>query len=168
MVVECIQHVKAHDVKKTAVRVNHPGRRPLSENIRREEIRLMPTEDVTGLTAVGEEITEISEYKQGEFYVKKYIRPEYIKPSQDGTQARRVIAAVPNMPIAKSFVGASLLAHMMASKFVDHLPVYRLLQMFTRQKVVIEDNTVNDWFRQGCNLIQPLYEAHEDLVLQTD
>ena len=168
VVVESIQHVKAHDIKKTVIRVNHPGRRPLSEHIRREEILLLPTEDVTGLTAVGEEITEILEYKQGELYVKKYIRPEYIKPADDGTQAKRVIAAVPNMPIAKSFVGASLLAHMMASKFVDHLPIYRLLQMFTRQKIVIEDNTVNNWFRQGCSLLQPLYEAHEDQVLQTN
>ena len=168
VVIESIQHVAAHEIKKTVIRVNHPGRRPLSENIRREEIRLMPTEDVTGLIAVGEEITEILEYKQGELYVKKYIRPEYIKPTEDGTQAKRVIAGVPNMPIAKSFVGASLLAYMMASKFVDHLPIYRLLQMFARQKIVIEDNTVNNWFRQGCNLILPLYEAHEDLVLQTN
>ena len=72
------------------------------------------------------------------------------------------------MPIAKSFVGASLLAHMMASKYVDHLPIYRLLQMFTRQKIVIEDNTVNSWFRQGCTLLQSLYEAHENLVLQSN
>ena len=71
------------------------------------------------------------------------------------------------MPIAKSFVGASLLAHMMASKFVDHLPIYRLLQMFTRQKIVIEDNTINNWFRQGCTLLQPLYEVHKQQVLQS-
>lgn len=52
VVVESIKHVAAHDVKKTVIRVNHPGRRPLSEHMRREEIRLLPTEDVTGLTAV--------------------------------------------------------------------------------------------------------------------
>ena len=167
VVVESTRHVKAHEVKQTAIRVNHPGRKPLSADLRREEIRLMPIEDVTGLSPVGEEITELLEYRQGELYVKKYIRPEYIKPTEDGTQAKRVIAAVPNMPIAKSFVGASLLAHMMASKYVDHLPIYRQLQMFTRQKIVIEDNTVNNWFRQGCALITPLYQAHERQVLQT-
>ena len=53
VVVESIKHVAAHEVKKTVIRVNHPGRRPLSEHIRREEIRLLPTEDVSGLTAVG-------------------------------------------------------------------------------------------------------------------
>ena len=167
VVVENIKHVKAHEVKKTVVRVNHPGRNPLPAHLRREEIRLPPAEDVTGLTSVGEEITEILEYQQGELYVKKYIRPEYIKPDKDGIQAKRVIAILPGMPIAKSYVGASLLSHLMVSKYIDHLPVYRQLQMFTRQKITIEDNTVNNWFKQGCNLILPLFEAHERQVLCT-
>ncbi|MCY7290709.1 MAG: IS66 family transposase [Ferruginibacter sp.] len=167
VVVESIRHVKAHDVKQTVVRVNHPGRKPLPANLRREEIILSPVEDVSGLTPVGEEITEILEYQQGELYVKKYIRPEYIKPDQEGTQAKRVIAPLPNMPIAKSYVGASLLSHLMVSKYIDHLPIYRQLQMFTRQKITIEDNTVNNWFKQGCNLIEPLYHALEKQVLST-
>jgi len=168
VVVESIRQIKAREVKQTVVRVNHPGRNPLPAHLRREEIRLIPAEDVSGLTPVGEEITELLEYKQGELYVKKFIRPEYIKTNETGTQAKRVIAALPNMPIPKSIVGASLLVHMMISKYVDHLPIYRQLQMFSRQKIVLEDNTVNNWFRQGCNLITPLYEAHEKQVLQTN
>ena len=39
--------------------------------------------------------------------------------------------------------------------------------MLGRQKVKIEDNTVNNWFKQGCNLIVPLFEAHERQVLST-
>lgn len=165
--VESIKHVNGYDVKKTVVRVNHPGRKPLPSHLRREEIILAPAEDITGLAPVGEEITEILEYQQGELYVKKYIRPEYLKPTEDGTQAKRVIASLPNMPITKSYVGASLLSHLMVSKYIDHLPIYRQLQMFTRQKIIIEDNTVNNWFKQGCNLIVPLFEAHERQVLQT-
>ena len=167
VIVESIKHVKAHDVKQTVVRINHPGRKALPAHLRREEIILTPTEDVAGLQPVGEEITEILEYQQGELYVKKYIRPEYIKPTADGTQAKRVIATLPNIPIAKSYVGASLLSHLMASKYIDHLPIYRQLQMLSRQKIAIEDNTVNNWFKQGCNLIIPLFEAHERQVLST-
>ena len=87
--------------------------------------------------------------------------------NQDGTQAKRVIAPLPNIPIAKSYVGASLLSQLMVSKYIDHLPIYRQLQMFTRQKITIEDNTVNNWFKQGCNLIEPLYHALEKQVLCT-
>ena len=54
VVVESMQHVKAHDIKKTVTRVNHPRRKPLSDKLWREEVRLLPTEDATGLTAVGE------------------------------------------------------------------------------------------------------------------
>lgn len=168
VVVESTRYVKAHEVKKTVVRVNHPGRKPLPAHLRREEIILSPLEDVSGLVAVGEEITEILEYQQGELYVKKYIRPEYIKPDETGTQAKRVIATLPSMPIAKSYVGASLLSHLMVSKYIDHLPIYRQLQMFTRQKITIEDNTVNNWFKQSCNLLLPLLEAHERQVLATN
>jgi transposase len=167
VVVENIRHVKAYEVIQTAVRVNHPGRKALPANLRREEIILIPAEDVTGLQPVGEEVTEILEYLQGELYVKKYIRPEYIKQGEEGTQAKRVIAALPNMPIAKSYVGASLLSHLMVSKYVDHLPVYRQLQMFSRQKVKLEDSTISNWLRQGCTLLQPLYDAHEQQVLST-
>jgi transposase len=168
VVIESTQQVQGYKKNKTAVRVNHPGRNPLPAHLRREEIILPPAEDVTGLQPVGEEVTEIFEYKQGEAYVKKYIRYEYIKPSADGTQARRIIAALPNnIPIPKSYVGASLLSHLMASKYIDHLPVYRQLQMLSRQKVTLEGNTVNNWFKQGCNLIVPLFEAHERQVLST-
>lgn len=165
--IESTQEVKGYEKKTTVVRVNHPGRKALPGHLRREEIILAPAEDIRGLQPVGEEITELLEYRQGELYVKKYIRPEYIKPDEDGTQAKRVIAVLPNMPIAKSYVGASLLAHLMVSKYIDHLPVYRQLQMFTRQKIIIEDNTVNNWFKQGCNLLEPLFAAHERQVLQT-
>lgn len=168
VVVENTRAVKGYDVKQTVVRVNHPGRNPLPAHLRREEIILTPAEDVTGLKPVGQEITEILEYQEGELYVKKYIRPEYIQPTEDGTQAKRVIAALPNIPIAKSYVGASLLAHLMASKYVDHTPIHRKLQMLSRQNITIEDNTVNNWFKNGCNLITPVFEAHERRVLQTN
>ncbi|CAN5801778.1 IS66-like element ISBf10 family transposase [soil metagenome] len=165
--VEGIKHVNGYDVKQTAVRVNHPGRNPLPAHLRREEIILTPAQDVTGLKPVGQEITEILEYREGELYVKKYIRPEYIQPTEDGTQAKRVIAALPNIPIAKSYVGASLLAHIMASKYVDHTPIHRKLKMLGRQQITIEDNTVNNWFKNGINLIVPVFKAHERQVLQT-
>jgi transposase len=153
--------------KTITVRPNHKGRNPLPSHLRREEIILEPTEDVTGLTPVGEEITEVLEYKQGELFVKKYVRPEYIKPTEEGTQAKRVIAALPSMPIDKSIAGPSLLAHLMVSKFIDHLPIHRILQIFLRQKVIVDASTVCGWLKQLGYLIEPLYQAHPREVLNT-
>ena len=158
---------KAVTTKTTVVRPNHKGRNKLPEHLRREEIILEPTEDVTGLTFVRNEVTEVLEYKQGELFVKKIIRPEYIKPTQDGLNAKRVIAPLPSMPIAKCIAGPSLLAHIMGSKFVDHLPIHRILEMFKRLKVIIDSSTVCGWLKQLEPIISTLYEAHKKEVLQT-
>jgi len=153
--------------KTKNIRVNHNGRNPLPSHIRREEIILEPTEDVTGLKPVGQEITEVLEYKAGELFIKKYIRAEYIKPTEEGTQAIRVIAALPTMPIDKCIAGPSLLAYLMVSKFVDHLPIHRLLQMFLRQKVIIDATTVCGWLKAVGTLIELLYDALRQEVLNT-
>lgn len=153
--------------KTKSIRVNHNGRNPLPIHIRREEIILEPTQDVTGLTPVSQQITEVLEYKVGELFIKKYIRPEYIKPIQDGTQANRVIAALPSMPVDKCIAGPSLLVYLMVSKFVDHLPIHRLLQMFLRQKVVIDAATVCGWLKAVGTLIELLYDALRQEVLNT-
>jgi transposase len=160
-----VMKVEGYEKKTTTVRVNHPGRNPLPDHLRKEVIRLEPTEDVSGLKCVGEEITRVLEYQQGELYIKEYVRPEYIKPNEESTESKRVLATLPSMPIDKAIVGPFLLAYLMVSKFVDHLPIYRLLQMFSRQKVQIDPTTASNWIKQGCNLIIPLYEAHRRQVL---
>ena len=168
VVTESIKKVDAYEKKTTSIRINHPGRNPISDHLRRETVRLVPTEDVSDLKPIGEEITEQLEYNPGELYVKRYVRPEYLKPSGDKTEARRIIAELPAFPLSKSYAGASLLSHLMVSKFVDHLPVYRQLQILSRQKVNIDATTVSNWIREACNLIVPLYEAHKKEVLATN
>ena len=158
---------KEVSTKKTSIRVNHKGRNPLPADIRREEIILQPTEDVTGLQPVGHQITEVLEYKVGELFIKQYIRPEYIKPTEQGTQAKRVIAPLPSMPIDKCMAGPSLLAYLMVSKFIDHLPIHRLLQIFLRQKVVVDATTVCGWLKAAGPLLQLLYDALRQEVLNT-
>jgi len=55
----------------------------------------------------------------------------------------------------------------MVSKFVDHLPIHRLLQMFSRQKVVIDAATVCGWLRSVRKLIELLYDALRQEVFNT-
>ncbi|MBK7097393.1 MAG: hypothetical protein IPH58_02255 [Sphingobacteriales bacterium] len=83
--------VKEYQKQQTKLTVKHPGRNPLPESLRREVIELMPKEDVKGLHPVGKEITEKLEYRPGELFVKQYVRPEYIKPSND---AYRILLGV--------------------------------------------------------------------------
>ncbi|MEO7316618.1 MAG: hypothetical protein ABIW47_15615, partial [Ginsengibacter sp.] len=119
-----------YEKKKTKLSVRHPGRNPLPDTLRREIIELKPKEDVSHLKAVSTQITEVLEYQPGELFVKRYVRPEYIKPTADGLNAVRLIASLPSLPIPKAIAGSSVLTYLLVSKFIDHLPIYRQLQIF--------------------------------------
>jgi transposase len=160
--------IKSFEKKQTTFIVNHPGRNPLPDTLRREVITLQPNEDVSTLKQVGKEVKEILEYKPGELFVKQIIRPEYIKPSADGLTAKRVIAPLPAVALEKSIAGASLLTHLLVSKFVDHQPVYRQLEIFKRQNVTINHSTVSGWIKDAVALVEPIYNLHCKDVLNTN
>lgn len=159
--------VKSFEKKQTALSIKHPGRNPLPDHLRREVIELMPQEDVQDLQPVGKEITEMLEYQPGELYVKKFVRPEYIKSSEDGLNAKRVIAPLPSMPLQKAIAGPSLLTQLMVSKFVDHQPVYRQLEIFKRQQVSMHYSTVSGWIKEAVALVEPVYNLHCKEVLES-
>jgi transposase len=160
--------IKSFEKKQTTLTVKHPGRNPLPQSLRREVIELLPQEDVSDLNPVGKEVTEMLEYQPGELFVKQFVRPEYIKPSEDGLTAKRVIAPLPCMPLEKSIAGSSLLTHLLVSKFVDHLPVYRQLEIFKRQNLNINHSTVSGWIKDAVALVEPVYNLHCKEVLKAD
>jgi len=75
-----------------------PSRNPIPAHLRREEVTIEPTEDVTGWKKIGADITEELEYPPGELYVKRYVRPKYARPEGDGV----VVGTLPTRPIAFS------------------------------------------------------------------
>jgi len=160
--------IKSFEKKQTQLTIKHPGRNPLPENLRREVIELLPAEDTSGLQPVGKEITEVLEYQPGELFVKRYERPEYIKPCEDNLHAKRVIASLPSLPLEKSMAGPSLLTHLLVSKFIDHQPIYRQLEIFKRQQVTMHYSTVSGWIKETMTLIVPVYDLHCKEVLQSN
>jgi transposase len=79
-----------------------------------------------------------------------------------------VVAAVkPAMPIAKGLPGPGLLAHVIVSKFVDHLPLHRLERIYERQGLFLARSTLCDWLAACAQLLRPLYELLVAEVLQS-
>jgi transposase len=142
----------------------HPGRMKLPEHLRREEIIIEPTADITDCKKMGEEITEVLEYQPGELYVKQYKRIKYAKPDYAGV----VIGKLPSRPIEKAMAGEGLLAQIVIDKYVDHLPLYRQMQRFERSGVKLPYSTLTDWVSGTCQLITPLFEALKAEVLQSN
>ena len=158
-----ITYIKANTTVEQKPLV-HPGRMKLPESLRREEIIIEPTADVSDCKKMGEEITEVLEYQPGELFVKKYVRIKYAKPSNTGI----VIGELPIRPLEKAMAGSGLLAQIVIDKYVDHLPLYRQMQRFERAGLKIPYSTITDWVSATCRLILPLYEALKGEVLQSN
>jgi len=149
---------KTKAAKQPAIRTKIPAHLPRIEEI------IEPEELVEGAEKIGEEITEILEYNPAKVYVRKIVRPKYAKPKHQGI----VIADLPSLPIPKGNAGASMLAYIMVSKFVDHLPFYRQIQIFKRQELILSDSTLNGWFNATASLLEPLYDTLEKELFKSD
>lgn len=142
-----------------------PSRNPLPAHLRREEIVIAPAEDVSTLKKIGDEITEELEYQPGELYVKRYVRPKYARPEGDDSAGSPIVVVMlPSRPIEKGIAGPALLAHILISKFVDHLPLYRQCQQFNRLGVEISGATVNGWVASSCDWFVPLCNVQRQLI----
>jgi len=141
-----------------------PLRNAIPEHIRREEIVIEPENIPEGSVRIGEEVTEKLEYIPGEVFVKRTIRPKYALPQGGGIK----IADLPSQVLPRSNAGASLLAHLLVSKYQDHLPFYRQLEIFKRQKIILAASTVNGWFADSVDLLRLLYETLKKEVLSSD
>jgi hypothetical protein len=71
------------------------------------------------------------------------------------------------MPIAKGLPGPGLLAHLIVSKCVDHLPLHRLERVYQRQGLFLHRSTLCDWMAACADLLRPLYDLMVSVVLQS-
>ena len=141
-----------------------PLRTAIPDSIRREDLVIEPENIPEGAVKIGEEVTEKLLYTPGEVYVLRTIRPKYALPQGGGVR----IADLPTQILPRSNAGASLLAYILVSKFVDHIPFYRLLEIFKRQQISLPASTVNDWASDSIDQIRPVYHVIKKLVLQSD
>lgn len=155
---EEIAYSREKPVKKGHAREGIPAHLP------REEQILLPEEDVTGMEQVGQAETEVYKYEPGKLSVIKYIRPKFV----DRKTGRILVADLPTLPIPSGNAGPSLLAHIVVSKYVDHLPLYRQSQILKREQGAhLAESTLNDWFSGTCKLLEPLYDVLWQKVQQS-
>ena len=105
-----------------------PARKPLPEHLPREPHVHEPRSGScscpdcgAALRALGEDVSEVLEYVPEHWKVFKHVRPKY---SCSACQ-KIVQASAPSRPIERSYAGPGLLAHVLVSKYCDHLPYYR-------------------------------------------
>lgn len=117
------------------------------------------------LERIGEDKTEQLNYKPASLYVIKHIRYKYAcKHCQES-----IVTADENTyePIEKGLAGAGLLSQVIVSKYADHLPLYRMEDIFSRQGVKISRTTMCDWMAKSAEVLDPLYALMKHRVLKS-
>jgi transposase len=137
-----------------------PARQPLPEHLPRETRKYPPKQtacpDCGGaLKPLGEDVSEMLEYVPARFKVIRQVRPKLAC----GCCERIVQAEAPSRPIERGVAGPGLLAHVLVSKYCDHLPLYRQSEIYAREGVELERSTLADWVGGTSALLAPLVEA---------
>src|SRR5271156_446280 len=143
-----------------------PARQPLPAHLRREVETYLPQQkacpDCGGkLKHLGEDVTEILEYVPERVKVIRQVRPKLACAGCD----RIVQAPAPSRPLQRSIAGPGLLAHVLVSKYSDHLPLYRQSEIYAREGVEIDRSTLAEWVGGTSRLLTPLVEALRGHVL---
>ncbi|GJL61346.1 MAG: transposase [Nitrospirales bacterium] len=162
------QAVQAHSRTKA-----RPKRLKLPEDLPVVEVRIEPHPDeVKGWVKIGEEITEELDYVPGYLRINRYIRPKYARPKGEqnsDTEGKNIfIAPLPSRVIDKGIPSAGLLTYILVSKFVDHLPYHRIIQIFKRAGMTIPASTVNGWVAKCIELLRVLYLWHKARIMECD
>ena len=149
-----------------AAAVRKPARRPLPEHLPREvELHEPQHADCPTcggqLSKLGEDVSEVLEYVPARFKVIRQVRPKLSCTKCDSI----VQAAAPSRPIERGMAGPGLLAHVLVSKYADHLPLYRQAEIYAREGVELERSTLADWVGATSELLKPLHEALRQYVL---
>ena len=147
--------------KANAVKSSRPraGRQPLPDHLPRIEHRHEPQScqcDQCGrdLVSIGEDVTEQLDVEPARFFVHRHIRPQYACKSCETITAE----AVPPAVIDGGMAAPGLLAWVMTSKYLNHLPLYRLEQIAAREEVVLSRSTLAEWVGRTGVALQPLVD----------
>jgi transposase len=116
------------------------------------------------LKKLGEDVSEVLEWVPGSFQVIRHVRPKLCCTGCDVI----VQAAAPSRPIDRGLAGPGLLAHVLTSKFCDHLPLYRQSEIYGREGVELDRSTLAKWVGEASHLLEPLVEVLRRYVMAAE
>jgi transposase len=113
---------------------------------------------------IGQEVSEQLDYEPGRFLRRRTIRKKYVHRTE--RDRAPLIAPLPERLADRSLPAPGLLAHILVSKYCDHLPLYRQEQIFARRHgVTLPRQTLCRWVELAADWLKPIYEAIRTGVL---
>jgi transposase len=132
----------------------------------KETIVVEPDEvkaDPLSYERIGEERTFEIDIVPPQIFKREIVRPKY----RHKTDRERppVLAAAPERPVMGGYASAGLLAWIALSKYVDHVPLYRLERQSARWGAQIPRQTMADWIRITAEWLEPIYRRMHKRLL---
>lgn len=141
----------------------HGRRRRFDPELPVREEFVNPPELPRDAVEISRDVTELLEYTPGQLWIRRIIRPRY------ATAGTVLAAELPTwIPLPRTNAGPSLLAHILVSKYRDHLPLNRQLQILSRRGMKLKPSTLCDWVHAAARLLEPLYDTLVRQVLHSD
>ncbi|WP_394849418.1 IS66 family transposase [Pendulispora brunnea] len=151
------------DLKSNA---RHGRKRP-PEHLPFERIEWEPSDDLRrcpccgkAKVKIGEETSEHYDWRPASLVRVQTARIKYAPDC--ACEGGQIVIGSPTAtatPIKKGLAGPGLLAHVVVSKYADHMPLNRLEEGFERQGVHIARSTMCDWIEQAADLLRPITDA---------
>ena len=143
------------------------GRQPLPDHLPRIEHLHEPDSCTCGLCGkelvkIGEDISEQLDVEPARFFVHRHIRPQYACRGCETVSAAPIAPAV----IDAGMAATGLLSWVAISKFLDHLPLYRLEQIAARDGVTLPRTTMAEWVGRIGVALQPLVDRLAVMLLE--
>lgn len=133
------------------------GRKPLpdhlpSETITHPPVCSCPNCGGTVFSKIGTDEREVLEYVPSHFK-----RVVHLRPKMSCRACETIVQApMPSLPIERGRPGPNLLAHVLVSKYCDHLPLHRQSDIFAREGIDLDRSTLAGWVGAMAALLKIL------------
>ncbi len=160
------------------------GRQKLPDHLRRQRVvhELSEAERLCPCCrqprqVISSQTSEQLDYQPASLFIVEHVRLTYVcnscqNPMEDRSDlapepvgSTFATAPKPAQPIERGLPGPGLLAHVVVSKYGDHLPLNRLEEIFGRQGVHLSRQTLCDWMADCAELLRPLTTLMKQRIL---
>ncbi|MDQ8201307.1 IS66 family transposase, partial [Pelagicoccus enzymogenes] len=103
---------------------------------------------------IGEEETYEVKVDPPKFYRRRIVRPKYRKV---GDKSKAPVVAPAPLRVVEGLASAELLAYVVVSKFLDHLPLFRQCSIYKRHGFAVSRQNLVRWVEKVAEWLKPIY-----------
>jgi transposase len=152
------QAVREHERHKPT------GRKPLPEHLPRVDVEVLPDdvqrEGLDAFERIGQGTSETVERRPASLVVVRVCRPKFVRKDRLRQAETAVsVAPPPELPLDRGLAGPGLLADTIVRRWQDHLPLYRLEQVYAREGLELARSTLCGWHMELAELVRVIVAA---------